>query len=230
MFEGYTSRMSGTRTYGDACGIARALDILGERWALMTVRELLLGPKRFTDLRTGLPHASPNILTMRLRDLEEHGIVRKRKLPPPAASQVYELTDRGLELAPVLDALGTWGARLPLPGPDATMSFDAHILSFRTLFNPALAEGFEARVQLRLGERRFRAVVAQGWFEIAEGELPETDAVITSDAGTVLAVAHGRADLAEAETAGALEISGDRAVAERFLSLFPLPEPAAVAA
>ena len=230
MFERYTSRMTGTRTYGDACGIARALDILGERWALMTVRELLLGPKRFTDLRTGLPHASPNILTMRLRDLEEHGIVRKRKLPPPAASQVYELTDRGLELAPVLDALGTWGARLPLPGPDATMSFDAHILSFRTLFNPALAEGFEARVQLRLGERRFRAVVAQGWFEIAEGELPETDAVITSDAGTVLAVAHGRADLAEAEAAGALEISGDRAVAERFLSLFPLPEPAAVAA
>ena len=87
--------MSTSRTYGDACGIARALDILGERWALMTVRELLLGPKRFTDLRAGLPHASPNILSMRLRDLEEHGIVRKRKLPPPAASQVYELTDRG---------------------------------------------------------------------------------------------------------------------------------------
>jgi DNA-binding HxlR family transcriptional regulator len=222
--------MSGTRTYGDACGIARALDILGERWALMTVRELLLGPKRFTDLRQGLPHASPNILTMRLRDLEQHGIVRKRKLPPPAASQVYELTERGHEIAPILDALGTWGSRLPLPGPDATMSFDAHILSFRTLFDPALAEGFEARIQLRLGERRFRAVVAQGWFEIAEGELAETDAVITSDAGTVLAVAHGRAGLAEAEAAGTLEISGDRAVAERFLSLFPLPEPAPVAA
>jgi DNA-binding HxlR family transcriptional regulator len=196
----------------------------------MTVRELLLGPKRFTDLRQGLPHASPNILTMRLRDLEQHGIVRKRKLPPPAASQVYELTERGHEIAPILDALGTWGSRLPLPGPDATMSFDAHILSFRTLFDPALAEGFEARIQLRLGERRFRAVVAQGWFEIAEGELAETDAVITSDAGTVLAVAHGRAGLAEAEAAGTLEISGDRAVAERFLSLFPLPEPAPVAA
>ena len=90
---------------------------------------------------------------MRLRELEQHGIVRKRKLPPPAASQVYELTDRGHEIAPVLDALGTWGSRLPLPGPDATMSFDAHILSFRTLFGPALAEGFDARVQLRFGER-----------------------------------------------------------------------------
>jgi DNA-binding HxlR family transcriptional regulator/putative sterol carrier protein len=236
MFEGYTSRMTGTRTYGDACGIARALDILGERWALMTVRELLLGPKRFTDLRTGLPHASPNILTQRLRELEQQGIVRKRRLPPPAASQVYELTDRGLEIAPVLDALGTWGSRLPLPGPDATMSFDAHILSFRTLFDPARAEGFDARVELRLGERRFRAVVADGRFEIVEGELADPDAVIASDAGTVLAVAHGRAGLAEAEASGALTITGDRARAERFLGLFPLPEaavvpePAAVAA
>jgi DNA-binding HxlR family transcriptional regulator len=219
--------MSTSRTYGDACGIARALDILGERWALMTVRELLLGPKRFTDLRAGLPHASPNILTMRLRDLEEHGIVRKRKLPPPAASQVYELTPRGHEIAPVLDALGTWGSRLPLPGPDATMSFDAHILSFRTLFDPARAEGLEARVLLRLGEREFRAVVSGGRFEIVEGTLEEPDAVITSDHGTALAVAHGRASLTEAEAAGALTITGDRETAVRFLGLFPLPEPAA---
>ena len=174
MFDGYTSRMSKPRTYGDACGIARALDILGERWALMTVRELLLGPKRFTDLRAGLPHASPNILSMRLRDLEAHGLVRKRRLPPPAASQVYELTARGQEIAPVLDALGTWGSRLPLPGPDATMSFDAHILSFRTLFDPARAEGFDARVLLRLGEREFRATVADGRFEIVEGTSSRT--------------------------------------------------------
>ena len=219
--------MKSTRTYGDACGMARALDVVGERWALMTVRELLLGPKRFTDLRTGLPHASPNILSQRLRELEQAGLVRRRKLPPPAASHVYELTDRGMELTPVLDALGTWGARLPLPGPDASMSFDAHILSFRTLFDPALAEGFETGVELRLGERTFRAVVAAGQFEIVAGELPSPDAVISSDAGTVLAVAHGRASLADAEGAGLLEITGDRAAAERFLGLFPLPEPAA---
>jgi DNA-binding HxlR family transcriptional regulator len=219
--------MSKPRTYGDACGIARALDILGERWALMTVRELLLGPKRFTDLRAGLPHASPNILSMRLRDLEAHGLVRKRRLPPPAASQVYELTARGQEIAPVLDALGTWGARLPLPGPDATMSFDAHILSFRTLFDPARAEGFDTRVLLRLGEREFRATVADGRFEIVEHQLEDPDAVITSDHGTALAVAHGRASLTEAEAAGALTITGDREAAVRFLGLFPLPEPAA---
>ena len=160
--------MSTSRTYGDACGIARALDILGERWALMTVRELLLGPKRFTDLRTGLPHASPNILSQRLRELEQAGIVRKRRLPPPAASQVYELTERGHEIAPVLDALGVFGSRLPLPGPDATMSFDAHILSFRTLFQPDLAEGFSTRVELRLGERSFRATVADGRLQLVE--------------------------------------------------------------
>ena len=219
--------MTGTRTYGDACGIARALDIVGERWALMAVRELLLGPKRFTDLRDGLPHASPNVLSQRLRDLEQAGIVRKRKLPPPAASQVYELTDRGVELAPVLDALGTWGSRLPLPGPDATMSFDAHILSFRTLFDPARAAGLEARILMRLGDRDFRAVVSGGAFEIVAGELEAPDAVIVSDAGTALAVAHGRASLAEAEAAGALTITGDRETAVRFLSLFPLPEPAA---
>src|SRR6476619_380532 len=129
--------MSTSRTYGDACGIARALDILGERWALMTVRELLLAP--------------------------------------PAASQVYELTDRGHELAPVLDALGTWGSRLPLPGPDATMSFDAHILSFRTLFRPDLAEGFSTRVELRLGERSCRATVADGKLELGEGTMEAPD-------------------------------------------------------
>ena len=84
-----------TRTYGEACGIPRALDVVGERWALMIVRELVLGPKRFTDLRTGLPHASPNVLSQRLRELEQAGVVRRRKLPPPAASQVYELTDWG---------------------------------------------------------------------------------------------------------------------------------------
>ena len=108
--------MSTTRTYGDACGIPRALDRVGERWALLIVRELVLGPKRFTDFKTGLPNASPNVLSQRLRELEQDGVVRRRKLPPPAAARVYELTEWGLELEPVLSALGRWGARAPL-GP-----------------------------------------------------------------------------------------------------------------
>ncbi|MBV9335437.1 MAG: helix-turn-helix transcriptional regulator, partial [Solirubrobacterales bacterium] len=104
------------RTYGDACGIARALDVVGERWALLVVRELLLGPKRFTDLRAGLPHLSPDVLAQRLRELEQGGVVRRAKLPPPAGSRVYELTEWGRELEPVVLGLGLWGSsRAPFP-------------------------------------------------------------------------------------------------------------------
>src|SRR3954465_204093 len=98
------------RTYGDRCGIARALDVVGERWALLVVRELLLGPKRFTDLRAGLPNIGPDVLAQRLRDLEGSGLVRRATLPPPAASAVYELTERGADLEEVVLALGRWGS------------------------------------------------------------------------------------------------------------------------
>ena len=228
MFEGVHFPYEQPRTYGDACGIARALDILGERWALMTVRELLLGPKRFTDLRAGLPHASPNILSMRLRDLEEHGIVRKRKLPPPAASQVYELTDRGQEIAPVLDALGTWGSRLPLPGPDATMSFDAHILSFRTLFQPDLAEGFERarraaprRAHVPRHRRRRQAASSSR----ARSRRPTPSSPPTTAPRSPSPTAAPR--WPRPRRPARWTISGDREAAVRFLGLFPLPEPAA---
>src|SRR5437667_12278728 len=97
------------RTYGDRCGVARALDVVGERWALLVVRELLLGPKRFTDLRAGLPHVGPDMLSQRLRELEQAGVLRRGKLPPPASARVYELTERGYELEPVVLALGQIG-------------------------------------------------------------------------------------------------------------------------
>src|SRR5882724_9674006 len=102
--------MAGKRSYGDPCGIARALDLVGERWALLVVRELVLGPKRFTDLRAGLPNLSPDVLAQRLRELERAGVALRRKLPPPAGSWVYELTDWGRELEPVVLALGRWGS------------------------------------------------------------------------------------------------------------------------
>src|SRR3981081_2641918 len=108
--------MTGKRTYGDGCGVARGLDLGGERWALLVVRELLLGPKRFTDLRTGLPHLSPDVLSQRLRELESADVIRRATLPPPAGSRVYELTERGHELEPVVLALGRWGSRTPI-GP-----------------------------------------------------------------------------------------------------------------
>ena len=222
----YNRSIATLRTYGDACGIPRALDRVGERWALMIVRELLLGPKRFTDLKAGLPNASPNVLSQRLRRMEADGIVTRHKLPPPAGSRVYELTEWGRELEPVLTALGRWGARAAPPPPEHGMSFDAHILSLRTLFDPELAGDFSTRLDLRLEEHRFRAEVSDGRLEVEAGEAHEPDAVVTSDAGTVLAVAHRRRDLAEALRSGDLEVEGDRAAVERFLGLFTLPEPA----
>ena len=221
--------MAGKRTYGDVCGVARALDAVGERWALMIVRELLLGPKRFTDLRAGLPHLSPDILTQRLRDLDAGGIVTRRTLPPPAPAKLYELTALGHELEPVVTALGRWGALLPISDGELHMSFDAHILSLRTLFAPALAEGFAAHVQLRLGEQRFLAVVEDGGLVIEPGETAAPDAVIATDASTLIALVHGRRELDDALRAGDVTLAGDEAVVRRFLGLFPLPEPIAAA-
>jgi DNA-binding HxlR family transcriptional regulator/putative sterol carrier protein len=191
----------------------------------MVVRELLLGPKRFTDLKAGLPNASPNVLSQRLRELEQAGIVRRSRLPPPAGSRVYELTEWGLELEPVLTALGRWGARAPAPAPEHGMSLDAHILSLRTLFDPDLAGDLSARLELRLGEHRFRAEVAGGRLEVERGQAEAPDAIVSTDAGTLLAIAHRRRELAEALSAGDVQIEGDQHAVERFVGLFTLPEP-----
>ena len=221
-----TMRTSKRRTYDDGCAAAHALDLVGERWALLVVRELLLGPKRFTDLRAGLPQASPNVLSQRLRELEGAGIVRRRKLPPPAASRVYELTDWGLELEPVIVRLGRWGARSPSKPRDAALGVDSLILSFRTMFDPRAAEGLGASYELRLGEDRFRAEVADGRFEVVRGVADRPDAIIETDSNTLAALIYDDRELAEALRSGDLKIEGDEPAVERFLGLFPLPEPA----
>jgi DNA-binding HxlR family transcriptional regulator/putative sterol carrier protein len=222
------TRTSKRRTYDDGCAAAHALDLVGERWALLVVRELLLGPKRFTDLRAGLPGASPNVLAQRLRGLEEAGIVRRRKLPPPVASRVYEVTDWGMELEPVLNGLGRWGARSPSKPRDAAMGVDSLVLSFRTMFDPRAAEGLAARYELRLGENRFRAEIADGRFEISRGGADQPDAIIETDPGTLAGLIYGDRTLAEAMRSGGLKVTGDQSAAERFLFLFPLPAPAAL--
>src|SRR5215212_5563042 len=135
--------MAGRRSYGDACRFAHALDLVGERWALLVIRELLLGPKRFTDLRGGLPKASTNILAERLRELEQGGVVRKRRLPPPAAASVYELTEWGRELEPVITSLGAWGARAPSPPSTTAIGPDSIVLALRSLFDPRAADRLE---------------------------------------------------------------------------------------
>ena len=214
------------RTYDDGCAAAHALDLVGERWALLVVRELLLGPKRFTDLKAGLPGASPNVLAQRLRELEGAGIVRRRKLPPPAASRVYELTQWGEELEGVIIRLGRWGARSPSKPHDAALGVDSLVLSFRTMFDPRAAEGLRASYELRFGEDRFRAVVDEGRFEIVRGNADGPDAIVETDSDTLAALVYGDGSLVEALESADLKVEGDGSAVERFLGLFPLPEPA----
>jgi DNA-binding HxlR family transcriptional regulator len=220
------------RTYDDGCAAAHALDLVGERWALLVVRELLLGPKRFTDLRAGLPNASPDVLSRRLRELERVGVVRRRKLPPPAASRVYELTEWGMELEPVIIALGRWGARSPLRPRDAQIGVDSIIVSLQTMFDARAAEGFSASYELKLGEEqeRFGAVVADGRLEVERGgSALEPEAIIETDPGTLAALVYEGRKLEEALRLGEIEIEGDKLAVERLLSLFSLPEPASPA-
>jgi DNA-binding HxlR family transcriptional regulator len=210
--------MATNRRYPDGCAIATALDYVGERWALLIVRELLLGPKRFTDLRAGLPHVGPDVLTQRLKDLDATGVIRRRTLPPPAAAKVYELTPLGRHLEPVIMALGDFGSHLPVPEGELCMSFDSHILSLRTLFRgPAR----DMRIQLILDAHPFAAVIERGAFHIERGELDDPDATIEGDPGVLIGVAHGRL----AFEGSGLEIDGDAALARQFLTLFPLPDP-----
>jgi DNA-binding HxlR family transcriptional regulator len=216
------------RTYGDPCGIARALDLLGERWAVLVVRELVLGPKRFTDLRSGLPGLSPDVLTERLRDLEGVGVVVRRTLPPPAGSRVYELTGWGRELEPVVIALGRWGSRAPFPPGAAQLGIDAFVLALKTLFDPSAAGRLNARYELRLGEQRFHARINGRRLEIARAGGEHPDAIIEASPGRLSAVLWHRRRLGDALRTGDVKIEGSRAAVERFLQLFPPPKPAAV--
>jgi DNA-binding HxlR family transcriptional regulator len=217
--------MATRRTYGDGCGVARALDIVGERWALLVVREVLLGPKRFTDLRDGLPQVGPDVLSQRLRQLEQAGVVRRRRLAPPAGSRVYELTERGNDLEPVVLALGRWGSLAPFPPGEAQIGVDATIIGLKTLFDPLAADGLRASYELRLGEHRFHAKVADGRLALARGDTDRPDATIQTEAATLATLLwHGRR-LSEALRSGDVEIEGSRPALTRFLDLFPLPEP-----
>jgi DNA-binding HxlR family transcriptional regulator len=214
------------RSYGDACRFAYALDLVGERWALLVVRELLLGPKRFTDLRRGLPNASPNILSERLRELEQGGVVHRRKLPPPAAVQVYELTEWGKGLEPIVTQLGAWGARSPLPPEQREIGADSIVLALRSLFDPPAATGLEASYELRLDGELFHADVAGGELGLGRGNAAtEPVLAIEADPGTLAALLTGQLPVEDAFESGAAKIEGGKEEAERFFSLFPMPEP-----
>lgn len=214
------------RRYDDACAAAHALDLLGDRWALLVVRELMTGPKRFTDLRAGLPGVSANVLTQRLEDLETTGVLRRRVLPPPAASRVYELTDWGYEAEPIFRALGRWGARSPLHDPTLPFSAASLMLSMRTMFDPARATGVEARLGLRVGPETFLARLSAAGADVRPAPLDGAEAVLSGAAPALAAAIYGGRPLPELEAEGAVVVEGDRALAERCLTFFPKPPKA----
>lgn len=200
------------RSYDDPCGIARALNLIGERWALLVARELLFGPKRFTDLRAGLPTASQNVLSHRLKELEESGILTRRKLGPPAGAWVYELTERGYGLRPVIIELAKWGCHAPTAS-SAHLSVAALMLAMLTTYSGGMSGSFELRVS---GEC-FRAVVSGSRIDIEPGRADRPDAVIETDAGTLRGIIFGGRAVTDEV------VSGDKRSAARFLGLFPRP-------
>lgn len=213
------------RQYDDGCAVAQIMDVIGERWALLVIREMMFGPRRFGDLRAALPGISANVLTQRLDGLERAGIVRRRKLPPPASLHAYELTEWGMEAEPLFRVIGKWAARSPMLRP-APMSVASVILSLRTMFNPYAAGRYRAVVGFRFGLEEFVARIGDGRMDIEPGDASKTDICFDGDQNAFVAIVYGGVPVSEVESGGTLVIRGKREYLDRFISLFPLPERA----
>jgi DNA-binding HxlR family transcriptional regulator len=217
--------VAGKRSYGDPCGIARALDVVGERWALLVVRELVLGPQRFTDLRTHLPGIATDVLSQRLRQLEGAGVLRPVALPAPASGRAYELTDRGRDLEPVLHALGRWGSREGFATVTHGMSVDAFAVALSTVFDATRVVGLDTTLALVVDDDALVAEVDQGRLEIRRGRPERPDARIEGSVASLREVLWRGRPLAEAEADGSVAVGGLRSVVRRFLAAFPSPDP-----
>jgi DNA-binding HxlR family transcriptional regulator len=212
--------------YDDACGTAFALELVGERWSLLIVREMMFGPRRFTDLRKGLPSISAKILTERLEGLEQAGIIQRRQLPPPAASQVYELTEWGYEAEEAVKALGRWAARSPDHDPTLPLSAASLMMSFRTMFDPARASGLAVTAAINVGDEQFLVEVKDKCLRAERGVPDAPDFTLSAPVAAVIADAvYGKVPFAELAAAG-LQAAGDQDDALRFIDLFHLPEKA----
>ncbi len=221
------------RAYGQFCGVARALELVGERWTLLIVRDLLVGPRRFTDLRRGLPKIPTNILADRLRELEEAGIVRRRALPRPAGGTAYELTEYGGELEGVVLALGRWGARsLGAPRDGEIATADSLIMALRTTFQPEAARGLSAGYELRVGEVIIHARVDDGALTVGAGPLADADLAL-SVTGPLRPLLAGELSPEAAIERGLIHTAGDPTLLDRFVEVFrigPAPAPAPIGA
>lgn len=224
--DGKAPGMSHGKWYDDACGTAFALELVGERWSLLVVRELMFGGRRFSELRAALPGISAKVLSERLEGLERGGILRRRTLPPPVAAQVYELTEWGLQADEAIMALGRWAAASPDHDPTLPLSAASLMLSFRTMFDPARAEGLALRAAITLGHEPFTVEVEGGRLAAARGEPTAPDFALSAPAAMpVAALVYGKVPAADLTAAG-LAVSGDGALLERFVDLFHLPPKA----
>jgi len=214
------------RYYEDACAAAHALDLFGERWALLVMRELMLGPKRFGDLKNDLPGISANVLTQRLESLEAYGVLVRRKLPPPASLQVYELTQWGYESEPIFQAMGRWAARSPSHDPTLPFGSVSLMMSLRTMIDHSRAGGIDARIGFRIGKEAFRMRLAKGELSAERGSYRDADVVFIGASRMIAAAIYGGQPIEALEAADVLAVEGDRELAERFVGLFPLPSKA----
>lgn len=205
------------RRYDDACGLAHALELIGERWALLVLRELMYGPRRFSGLKADLPGISANVLSQRLNELEERGLVRRVKLPPPASVQVYEATEWGLEAAPVIGQMGKWAARSPLHDPSLPISHVSVMLSLETMLDPRLAQGIYACLGFRFGEASYVARLRDGALDVERREIHGCDVEFAATPAELAGVIYGGAPLES------IDVKGDMELAKRFITLFPLP-------
>jgi len=206
------------RRFDDACGLAHAMELLGERWAMLVLRELAYGPRRFSELRIDLQGISANVLTQRLGELEARGLVRKLKLPPPASVQVYEATPWGLEVIPVIANLGKWAARSPLHNPALRMSHVSVVMSLQTLISAEQAAGLDALIGFRFGDASYVTHVHDGRLDVDRREPDDAAVTFIGEPSAIAGVIHGGAPF---ET---IRIEGDFDLAKRFVTLFPLPE------
>ena len=217
------------RRYNQFCALATALDHVGDRWTLLVVRELLPGPRRYSDMRQGLPGIASNLLAARLHSLEADGVVARRRLPPPAASTVYELTDIGHELEPALLALMRWGSRwMTRPADGAVIRVSWFALALKALLDPGDLSGIAAEVELRTHDEVIHLRVSDGTIDVESSPVPDPDARITADAATLFRLGSGTATVAAEVAAGhALVDGGPDAVhlLGRILRFGPRPAP-----
>lgn len=213
------------RDYEQICGLARGLDVVGERWTLLIARELLYGPRRFTDLLSGLPGIPPSLLSHRLKEMQTTGIVAKSVLPPPAASTVYQLTPSGQALEPILYALGRWGAQFGRPArPSDTVRPEWIAFALHSIFRPEAANGTRATLELHLPDGIFHLAVNKGALSVTLGARAQSNVVLTGGRSTVMGLLMGRLTLREATHEG-MKVQGDRKALDRLLKLFGLRDP-----